>query len=103
LRGISFTLQTRVSYFAQTTGLGHGVYKNSIDSVFSGDWLIGRIYERKGFPNDVRFFWSLHGIVLTRPPDINTDGHTPCLEAAKAEFKSNWLRWLEWSERAEVE
>jgi hypothetical protein len=33
------------------TGLGHGVYKDSIDySVFSGDWLIGRIYERKGFP-----------------------------------------------------
>jgi hypothetical protein len=27
------------------TGLGHGVYKDSIDySVFSGDWLIGRIF-----------------------------------------------------------
>jgi hypothetical protein len=53
------------------TGLGHGVYKGSIDySVFSGEWEIGRIYERKGFPDDVRFFWSLHGIVLTRPPAI---------------------------------
>ena len=32
---------------------GHGIYKDSIDySVFSGDWLIGRIYERKGFPDD---------------------------------------------------
>jgi hypothetical protein len=41
------------------TGLGHGVYKDSIDySVFSGEWEI----ERKGFPEDVRFFWSLHGI-----------------------------------------
>ena len=30
------------------TGLGHGVYKDDIDySVFSGMWLIGRIYERK--------------------------------------------------------
>jgi hypothetical protein len=57
---------------------GHGIYKDSIDySVFRGDWLIGRIYERKGFPDDVRFFWSLHGVVLTRPPDIRTDGHTP--------------------------
>ena len=78
---------------------GHGVYKDSVDySVFSGDWLIGRIYERKGFPDDVRFFWSLHGVVLTRPPDIHTDGHMPSLEAAKAEFKRSWVRWLEWSE-----
>jgi hypothetical protein len=84
------------------TGLGHGVYKDAIDyGVFSGVWLIGRIYERKGFPNDVRFFWSLHGIVLTRPPDIHTDGYTPSLEAAKAEFKRSWVRWLEWSELRE--
>jgi hypothetical protein len=65
--------------------------------------LIGRIYERNGFPDAVRFFWSLHGVALTRAPDIHTDGHTPSLEVAKAEFKSNWLRWLEWPERAEVE
>jgi hypothetical protein len=31
------------------TGLGHGVYKDDIDfGVFSGEWLIGRIYEQKG-------------------------------------------------------
>jgi hypothetical protein len=34
------------------TGLGH--YKDAIDySVFSGDWAIGRIYERNGFPEEV--------------------------------------------------
>lgn len=77
---------------------GHGVYKDSIDySVFSGDWLIGRIYERKGFPDDVRFFWSLHGAVLTRPPDIHTDGHTPSLEAAKAQ--SRGVGFAGWSGR----
>jgi hypothetical protein len=66
------------------TGLGHGVYKDSVDcSVFSGEWEIGRIYERKGFPDDVRFFWSLHGVVLTRPPGIHTDGTASTLEAAK--------------------
>ena len=49
------------------TGLGHGVYKDDIDfSVFSGEWEIGRIYERRGFPDDVRFVWSLYGVVLTR-------------------------------------
>jgi hypothetical protein len=85
-------------------GLGHGVYKDSIDySVFSGEWLIGRIYERHGFPDKVRFFWSLHGIVLTRPPDIHTDGYAPSLEVAKAKFKRNWILWLKWSEQTEAE
>ena len=38
------------------TGLGHGVYKDSIDyGVFSGEWQIGRIYERRGFPDHVRW------------------------------------------------
>ena len=49
------------------TGLGHGVYKDAVDyAVFSGAWNIGRIYERRGFSDAVRFFWSLHGVVLTR-------------------------------------
>jgi hypothetical protein len=31
------------------TGLGHGVYKDDIDfGAFSGEWLIGRIFEQKG-------------------------------------------------------
>jgi hypothetical protein len=31
------------------TGLGSGTYKDNVDySVFSGEWLIGRIYERNG-------------------------------------------------------
>ena len=38
------------------TGLGSGTYKDNVDySVFSGEWLIGRIYERNGFPDEVRF------------------------------------------------
>jgi hypothetical protein len=45
------------------TGLGHGVYTDCIDySVFAGAWNIGRIYERRGFSDAVRFFWSLHGV-----------------------------------------
>jgi hypothetical protein len=82
-------------------GLGHGVYKDDIDfAVFSGDWAIGRIYERKAFSDAVRFFWSLHGVVLFRAPGVCTAGNAPTFEAAKAEFKKNWLRWLEWSEGA---
>ena len=64
-----------------------GVYKDDIDfGVFSGEWLIGRIFEQKGFALEVLVFWSLHGVVLTRPPGINTDGHAATLDAAKAEF-----------------
>ena len=34
----------------RATGLGHGVYRDSIDySVFSEGWEIGRIYERAGY------------------------------------------------------
>jgi hypothetical protein len=69
------------------TGLGTGIYKDDFDyNVFSGDWLIGRIYERRGFAPDVRWEWSVHGIVLTRPPGIRTNGAAATLEAAKAEF-----------------
>jgi hypothetical protein len=40
----------------RATGLGHGVYKASIDySIFAGAWNIGRIYERRGFSDAVRF------------------------------------------------
>jgi hypothetical protein len=74
------------------TGLGHGVYKDNVDyNVFSGEWLIGRIYERNGFPDEVRFFWSLHGVVLTRPPSIRTDGTPANLEEAKAQFQKSWM------------
>ena len=42
------------------TGLGSGAYTDNVDyNVFSGEWLIGRIYERNGFRDAVRFFWSL--------------------------------------------
>ena len=89
---------------ALPTGLGHGVYRDDVDfSVFSGDWAIGRIYERKGFADAVRLFCSLHGVVLTRPPEIHTDGHEPTLEMTKAWLKRSWDRWLEWSVRVQVE
>jgi hypothetical protein len=39
------------------TGLGSGAYQDNIDyNIFSGEWLIGRIYERNGFLDEVRFF-----------------------------------------------
>ena len=43
------------------TGLGHGVYKDVPDySIFCGEWCIGRIYETRTGPADLRWFWALH-------------------------------------------
>jgi hypothetical protein len=67
-------------------GLGFGVGKDDPDFVvYSGKWQIGRIDERRAFPDDVRFYWSLHGV--GRP------AFTPAiLEAVKAEFAASWKR-----------
>ena len=43
------------------TGLGHGVYKDSVDyGIFCGEWCIGRIYETRTGPEYLRWFWALH-------------------------------------------
>ena len=43
------------------TGLGHGVYKDVPDyGIFCGEWCIGRIYETRTGPADLRWFWALH-------------------------------------------
>jgi hypothetical protein len=82
------------------TGLGSGAGKDDPDFVvYSGEWEIGRIYERRGFPDDVRWVWSLYG---ARPPGIHTDGAAATLETAKAEFGASWKRWLEWAKLEET-
>ena len=59
----------------RATGLGSGIDKDRPDyTVFTGEWLIGRIYERHGFPDNVRCSGLLHGVVLTQPPSVHTDG-----------------------------
>jgi hypothetical protein len=85
------------------TGLGSDAYKdNLVYSVFRGEWLIGRIYERYGFPDAVRFFWSPHGVVLRRPPSVHTDGFAPTLDDAKAQFQKRWDAWKAWAKLEEA-
>jgi hypothetical protein len=72
--------------------IGSDAPPNRPSWVYSGAWQIGHIYERRGFPGNVRWVWSLYGVVLTRPT----------LEAAKAEFGASWKRWLEWAKLEEV-
>ena len=39
---------------------------------------MGQIYEERGAPVDLRWFWSLHGIV-GKPLAMRTDGRAPTL------------------------
>ena len=42
------------------TGLGSGIDKDRPDyTVFCGGWEIGRIYQTRGGPDNLRWFWSL--------------------------------------------
>ena len=57
--------------------------------MFCGEWNIGRIYEVRGGPEHLRWFWALH--FPSKPESLRTDNRVATLEAAKAEFKASWL------------
>ena len=41
------------------TGLGTGIDKDRPDyTVYCGGWDVGRIYETRGGPDNLRWFWS---------------------------------------------
>ena len=41
------------------TGLGYGIDKDRQDyTVYCGGWDVGRIYETRGGPANLRWFWS---------------------------------------------
>ena len=42
------------------TGLGYGIDKDRQDyyTVYCGGWDVGRIYETRGGPDNLRWFWS---------------------------------------------
>ena len=42
------------------TGLGSGIDKDRADyTVVTGEWEVGRIYETRGGPDNLRWFWSM--------------------------------------------
>ena len=49
------------------TGLGSGIDKDRPDyGVYSGEWEIGRIYQTRGGPGSLRWFWSTNAHVRSR-------------------------------------
>lgn len=99
---VSKTPPNGMSLTLRPTGLASPVDKDRRDYiVWSGDWAMGRIYEERGSPQHLRWYWSLHGI-LGKPLDMRTDGRAPTLEAAKAEFEASWRKWLAWARLGEL-
>ena len=61
---------------------------------YSRAWAIGRIYEERGGPEHLRWFWSLYGM-FGKPAEIRSDGR-PTIEDAKAQFETAWRQSLAW-------
>ena len=65
------------------TGLGSGIDKDRPDyTVYCGGWAIGRIYETRGGPDRLRWFWSF---TVTCP--MTRSDRVSNLDEAKAQFE----------------
>jgi hypothetical protein len=67
------------------TGLGSGIDKDRPDyTVFAGEWEVGRIYQTRGGPKSLRWFWSMNANgPMTRVATHRHGGH----HAAKYLFR----------------
>ena len=65
------------------TGLGSRIDKNRPDyTVYCDEWGVGRIYQTRGGPGSLRWFWSL----TVNGPMMRSD-RVATLEEAKAQAK----------------
>ena len=82
-------------------GLSSGIDQDRADyTVFCGEWNIGRIYEVRGGPEHLRWFWALH--FPSKPESLRTDNRVATLEEAKAQFQKSWDAWKAWAKLEEV-
>ena len=78
---------------------GSGIDKDRPDyTVVIGEWEVGRIYETRGGPDSLRWFWSMTvNSPMTRSDRVAT------LEEAKAQFQKRWDTWKAWAKMEELE
>ena len=80
------------------TGLGSGIDKDRPDyTVVTGEWEVGRIYQTRGGPDNLRWFWSM----TVNGPMTRSD-RVATLEEAKAQFQKSWDAWKAWAKLEEV-
>jgi hypothetical protein len=58
----------------------------------------GRIYQTRGGPDHLRWFWS-----LTVSGPMTRAAHVATLEEAKAQFEKSWDVWKAWANLDETE
>ena len=74
------------------TGLSSPAYADQPDYIVCEDGkAIGRMYEDRHTPPDLRWFWSIT-VYVDPKQGINTSGRAASLDEAKAQFLSNWQR-----------
>jgi hypothetical protein len=79
------------------TGLGSEIDKDRQDfAVYTGESAIGRIYEVRGGPETLRWFWSL---TLNGP--MKRSDRVVTLEEAKAQFQASWGAGKAWAKMEE--
>jgi hypothetical protein len=77
----------------RATGLSSPVDEHLTDfTVLTGEWVIGRIYEVRGAPPDLRWFWSL---ALNGP--MKRSDRVASLDEAKAQLQASWGEWKAWA------
>ena len=75
-----------------------GIDKHRPDyTIYSGGWAVGRIYETRGGPDRLRWFWSL----TVNGPMTRSD-RVASLEEAKARCRKSWDAWKAWAKQEEV-
>jgi hypothetical protein len=80
------------------TGLGSGIDKDRPDcAVHSGEWKVGRIYQTRGGPDNLRWFWS-----LTVNGPMTRSGRVATLDEAKAQGQKSRDAWKAWTTLEEV-
>ena len=82
------------------TGLGAGIDKDRPDyTIYTGEWEIGRIYQSRGGPDSLRWFWSM---TATAGP-MTRSGRVATLEEAKAQLRKSWDAWKAWANLEEID
>ncbi len=62
---------------------------------------IGRLYEDRSTLPELRWYWSII-VIGAHQAGIRTNGRAATLGGAKAQFETNYRKWLVWA-RLEVE
>ena len=80
------------------TGLGSGIDKDRPDyTVYCGEWDVGRIYQTRGGPDSLRWFWS-----LTVNRSDGALGQGGDLGGGQGAVSKSWDAWKAWAELEEV-